>query len=458
MSDIDEQVYEQKDSYCEDPNEECSQESFQFRSEPSPISSSGNEDENEVSLEEDHEVLPPLYICNVCDQVFKSQEILASHLNEHQNQDRTEPISSRTKSSRKYECNICGKRFETPSKLHRHMIVHRDVLHPSVLPERRPKVYKYICPTCEKLFETPSKLQRHLRVHKNRPQHGINMHRPYSCSHCDMRFWDKVKLQRHLIIHSEAFHNSKIAHPEDYLFTCVICLEKIPNYEECMLHMRNHRNDCDESKGIACKLCPKVYPKIVNLIRHSKIHEENATHQCIHCGRRMGFGDDLIDHFLRHENFKPFVCDMPLCGKKFVKIHKLRHHMETHMEPKSFACNQCDKSFSEREYLNRHLMRHSGRKDHACHICQARFTFKSGLSSHMTTHTNTEKSFECNLCPSKFTQLSSLRTHQKIHTGNVSVYFLLSMMYHNSRLTILSFNRRNLCVKFATCVSSQAVI
>lgn len=338
---------------------------------------------------------------------------------EHQNRDRN--ISSHSKSARKYACQLCSKRFETPSKVQRHMIVHRDVLDPSDVPQRPPKEYKYMCLVCEKLVETPSKLERHMRVHEKSGKlfDGINQHRPFACTHCEMRFWDKVKLERHLIIHSEAFENSKIQHPDGHLFTCVICLLKIPSYEECMQHMRNHREDYGESVEIGCKLCPKVYPKLVNLIRHSKVHAENATHQCIHCGKKMGVGDDFIDHMLRHEGFKPYTCDMPACGKKFVKIHKLRQHMETHLGSKSFACGQCDKKFSEQEYLRKHLLRHDGRKDHLCHICQARFTFKSALNSHITTHMM-KKSFSCNLCPSKFTKLSSLRTHLKIHSGDVS--------------------------------------
>ena len=399
-----------EDEISENDIIEDSQESFQSDSELS-----GQTLHNEAAN--------VIFSCHICEEMFKSERVLLDHLKVHENSDQLEdrPTSNRYKSSRKHECQICGKRFETPSKLQRHMIVHRDVLHPSVIPKRPPKVYKYICDVCNKLVESPSKLQRHMRVHEKNSKNynGINQHRPYSCMHCETRFWDNVKLERHLIIHSEAFQNSKIHHPDGHWFTCVFCLQKIPNYDDYMQHMRSHREDSEENVEFACKLCDKVYPKLMNLIRHSKLHVENATHKCIHCGKMMGIGDDFIDHMLRHEDFKPYICDMQSCGKKFVKIHKLRQHMETHIAPKSYVCNQCDKTFTEHEYLKRHLLRHSGRKDHACNICQARFTFKSGLRSHITTHTM-EKSFLCNLCSSKFTKLSSLRTHEKIHNGEVS--------------------------------------
>lgn len=385
----------------------------------------------ELNEESDEEIYEELEVANETDIIETDEQIYRNDLSDNQEiiedciqvledppVEQDPPVLN--KSSKKHECHLCGKRFETPSKLQRHMIVHRDVLHPSIVPERPTKALKYICEICDKLVETPSKLQRHMRVHeKNQKIYGINQHRPYPCSHCEMRFWDKVKLDRHLIIHSEAFQSSKIQHLDGHLFTCVICLQKVPDYEECMQHMRNHREDFDETAEIACKLCPKVYPKLANLIRHSKVHAENATHQCIYCGKKMGIGDDFIEHMLRHEGFKPYICDMPSCGKKFVKIHILRQHMETHVGTKSFVCNLCNKNFTEQEYLKRHLKRHSGRKDHVCNICQARFTFKSGLTSHMTTH-SLEKLFACNTCSSKFGKPSSLRLHQKIHTGEVS--------------------------------------
>lgn len=374
--------------------------------------------ENEVNLDSESR-----FVCMTCEKVFSSETLLNAHSKLHVLPVNSSKSINEQKTSRKYECPFCSKRFETPSKVQRHIIVHRDILDPSDIPKRQPKEYKYICGICDKLVETPSKLQRHMRVHEKNLKFysGINQHRPHPCPDCDQRFWDKVKLERHRIIHSDAFEKSKIHHPEGHLFTCVICLQKLPDFEECMQHMRNHRDEYGENSEIACKLCPKLYPKLVNLIRHSKVHIENATHQCVYCNKKMGMGDDFIDHLLRHEGFRPYSCDFQSCGKKFVKIHKLRQHMETHVEngSKAFHCDQCDKSFAEHDYLKRHLLRHSGRKDHLCTICPARFTFKSGLNSHMSTHAS-EKSFSCDLCSSNFTKLTSLRTHQKIHTGEVS--------------------------------------
>lgn len=361
------------------------------------------------------------FACHICNQRFTTLDNLENHISYSHH---VVEYGGDLKKLKNNECFICGKKFPSPSKLSRHMIVHRDLIDPSEIPERPRRELKYQCMVCEKRVETPSKLKRHLSVHnKSGKYNGINQHRPFPCNYCELRFWDGIKLERHQVIHSEAFERSALHHPANHMFTCVICLAKLSDYDDCIEHMKGHREDYGENTAISCKLCDKSYPKLANLIRHSRSHAENATHQCVNCGKQMGMGDDFIDHLLRHQGFRPFMCDFQACGKSFLKLHKLRLHMTTHEQTtvKPFSCTQCEKSFSEIEYLKRHMLRHSGRKDHVCTVCPARFTFKSGLTSHLLTH-STVKSFSCDKCSAKFNKLQTLRTHQKIHVGDVSCW------------------------------------
>lgn len=222
-------------------------------------------------------------------------------------------------------------------------------------------------------------------------------------------------------------------------------------------HMKDHREEIGENTEVKCKLCPKSYPKLSNLIRHARTHEENATHECIHCGKRMGMGDDLIDHLLCHQGFKPFHCEVEGCEKSFIKYHKLRLHQKSHEDniEKPHACNQCEKTFSDVEYLKRHLLRHSGRKDHACSLCPSRFTFKSGLNSHMTTHSMNSKKFSCDKCDAKFTKMQSLRTHQKIHLDDVSWKVIFSK--YLLQFLFSCVHRKSTSVKYAACDLLPAV-
>ena len=366
------------------------------------------------------ESLEIFFICHICSEHHETQEALDHHIKSHSAIKSHSIIKQvKTQSGKKYECTFCGKRFETPSKVQRHVQVHRNVIS---VPERKRTLYKYECDVCGKKVESPSKLIRHMRVHERTSTcHGINPHRPFSCKDCDLRFWDTVKLERHKVVHTESFEKSKIYHTAGHLFTCVLCLEKHSDYDDHIEHMKKHRDQYGERNEVSCRLCSKSYPNLSNLIRHSKNHEENMTHQCVHCGRKMGMGDELIDHMLRHEGFKPFTCDVLGCGKSFLKAHKLKQHKNIHVENKSrLFCHYCDKSFSDNEYLKRHLLRHTNQeKSHECSFCHAKFSFRAAYNSHLATHSN-EKNFACDTCPSKFATMNSLKTHQKIHTGDVS--------------------------------------
>ncbi|KAG5669331.1 hypothetical protein PVAND_017219 [Polypedilum vanderplanki] len=380
-----------------------------------------NENFETQSEENFNEAQPELEIfsCPICQNVFESSEKLALHvINSHQvTEVETKPISAPSSGGRKYECHICNKMFTSPWKLRRHFLVHKDLLDPSELPKMAPKIYKHECPECGKRVETPSKLQRHMSVHDKKNRYaGVNQDRPVACNECPQRFRDKVKLERHQFLHTDEFEKSKIQHPKGHTFTCVICLAQLPSYDECNDHMRGHREDFDENSQITCRLCSRIYPKLANVIRHSKLHSENATNECTYCGKRFGFGEDFIDHMLRHQGFKPFSCEYPNCGKSFIKAHKLKLHQATHNESavKCFQCDLCDKKFSEIEYLKKHLFRHIGIKTFACNLCPGRFANKSGLESHITTHTN-EKKFKCDICSARFTKMQTLNVHLKIH-------------------------------------------
>ncbi|XP_070501430.1 zinc finger protein ZFP2-like [Chironomus tepperi] len=363
--------------------------------------------------------------CPLCQEAFESSEQLAIHVANNHRAD-VEKVdvkqSTATTTGRKYDCKICGKKFESPWKLRRHFLVHKDILDPSVLPKFPPREYKHECQECGKKVETPSKLQRHMSVHDKKSRlNGVNQHRPFGCLECPQRFWDKVKLDRHSYIHSDDCENSKIEHPVGHMFTCVICLAQLPDYEECNEHMKAHREEYGENSEANCRLCNRNYPKLANVIRHSKLHAENATNQCTFCGKKFGFGDDFIDHVLRHKGFKPHSCTHPGCKKSFMKAHKLRLHESTHNQnsSKCFECDKCDKKFSEIEYLKKHLFRHLGIKSFECTLCPARFAVKAGLDSHMTTHTN-ERKFACGECPAKFTKIQTLKLHMKIHRNEKS--------------------------------------
>ena len=380
-----------------------------------------------------------VYKCLHCDKVCVSPSKLERHMNVH-TKGKFKGVSANNartinQKPRKFPCLVCSKFFESPSKLQRHMSVHRGVNEqPSdtkmimqdgketLVSFPRALNYKHECKICGKKVESPSKLVRHMNIHDPNRQvgRGVNKFRPYGCDNCPLRFWDEFALERHMIIHSEAVIQSKIKHPDEHHYVCVICLATAKQYDDLFTHMRSHKDEIDITEAIVCQLCNKSFGSLQNIIRHARTHDENATHQCVKCCKSFGMGEDFIDHMLRHDNYKPYSCDQ--CEKSFLKLHKLRAHMAVHEETeleKPFLCSLCGKAFAEQDYLKRHMLRHTGVKSFICHQCPSRFTFKSGLTSHMLTHTGL-KPFTCDICGTSFAKSQALTKHHRTHTGEVS--------------------------------------
>lgn len=157
----------------------------------------------------------------------------------------------------------------------------------------------FSCSLCRKTFKKSSLLSRHMKSHdsnKNRMTH--------ECNQCQKRFPSQIALLRHDIIHSDLVERSKIARmQEPQKFSCVVCGQTFDTPESMQSHLKSHRGKSTGNE--MCKLCLDVFPSRTEILRHSKNHIENATHQCCLCNKLLIMGDELIDHFLRHKGMKP---------------------------------------------------------------------------------------------------------------------------------------------------------
>jgi stress-induced morphogen len=183
----------------------------------------------------------------------------------------------------------------------------------------------YKCEVCSKEFKKLSLLSRHRKTHENAKK-------PHECTKCQKRFPSEVALFRHDIIHSDLVERSKIERVEEHNFVCVICNIQFRTYDLLTLHHKTHKATLGESQDIMCKLCMSPFGTFTDIIRHSRNHIENATHQCIICNKLFVLNDEAIDHFLRHKGQKPHKC--PICDISFLKLHRLNNHMKTHNDDK----------------------------------------------------------------------------------------------------------------------------
>lgn len=181
------------------------------------------------------------------------------------------------------------------------------------------------CESCPKKFKKLSLLTRHQKTH-------VTEKKPHECLKCRKRLPSEVALVRHDVLHSDIVERSKIVRSENQKFICVICNGQFKTPETLSNHHKTHKTSLENDREIPCKLCQSTFETFTDIVRHSRNHIENATHQCIICKKLFILNDEAIDHFLRHKGQKPHKC--PECGKSFLKLHKLNVHLKIHDDDK----------------------------------------------------------------------------------------------------------------------------
>lgn len=125
----------------------------------------------------------------------------------------------------------------------------------------------------------------------------------------------------------------------------------------------------------------------------------------------------LAQHFLAHNNIRPFPCKQPNCNKAYTsKSHLDRHVNSVHLPPENdvvYSCSQCNRSFANRQNLKRHI-----NTVHAvqftCDLCKVTYKKKNQLTAHMYQHTGI-KAFKCDICKETFVSLYQKKRHMRYH-------------------------------------------
>lgn len=167
--------------------------------------------------------------------------------------------------------------------------------------------------------------------------------------------------------------------------------------------------------------CPKCYKKFDSISsfkrHHYRMHRMiRKKYHCTYqrCQETFNCGYKLNVHLRRHENIRPFVCD--ICTKSFFdKAYLVEHMRRIHMTEllAEYSCDKCSKVFSLKAKLRIHQRNHSeSARKHVCKVCDKKFITREKLTRHELVHSDS-RPYVCSLCSNGYKSSYALKNHMK---------------------------------------------
>uniref|UniRef100_A0A1B6KQ23 C2H2-type domain-containing protein n=1 Tax=Graphocephala atropunctata TaxID=36148 RepID=A0A1B6KQ23_9HEMI len=176
-------------------------------------------------------------------------------------------------------------------------------------------------------------------------------------------------------------------------------------------------------KGVYfCKMCPKTFTQVVNLVTHERIHTGEKPYKCNICMKPFSQQPNLWKHMRTHTGERPYQCHT--CKKCFTQQANLTKHIRIHTGERPYGCQYCGKRFTQQANLTKHVRLHTGERPFHCQYCTKTFVQQSNLERHERTHTGV-KPFQCKICLESFAQNAHLAKHvRSVHKNTVKSLFL----------------------------------
>ncbi|XP_051900607.1 PR domain zinc finger protein 5 isoform X2 [Pristis pectinata] len=383
------------------------------------VSKEDEENPKDVQPSGDKELLSDKegYSCPQCESSFRSQDILAEHL---------QSLHQKPNEEKEFKCRNCGKKFPIKQALQRHVLQCTE----NVLPDDSSRSFQ--CSVCSISFSSESSFEQHkeackgdarfvckadscgkrfkskdaLKKHKENVHTG-NSRKRLMCSVCNKKCSSAATLQEHRKIHE--------------VFNCQECDKKFISANQLKRHMITH----SEKRPYTCEVCSKSFKRLDQVTAHKIIHSEDKPYKCKLCGKGFAHRNVYKNHkkhkdlgklcISTHSEERPFQCEE--CKALFRTPFSLQRHLLIHNSERTFKCDHCDATFKRKDTLNVHIqVVHDGHKKYKCDLCDKAFVTPSVLKSHKKTHTG-EKEKICPYCGQKFASNGTLRVHIRSHTG-----------------------------------------
>ncbi|XP_062549320.1 zinc finger protein 678-like isoform X1 [Armigeres subalbatus] len=346
-------------------------------------------------------------------------------------------IDSNTVIRRKidHRCYICPLDFENIEMLDSHLGTHVGSTSP-------------ICNLCDFHATTVRFLNMHLRTIHFRKGKRI------PCEECKnnntiREFSSKEKLQAHI----KSVHEGIVEVPERK-FVCTYCGKAYSRATGLRMHENIH------TKAILhkCQQCPFAATSRSGLLRHLRIHTAEKPFKCDKCDASFNQSNGLHSHKAsRHNNERPFSCE--ICGerKRFKSKYSLQNHMRLHEKSQNVAipkycesgsiiktfgaeipvyepelkCSFCPAVYRKELFLCRHIIeKHPSEKVEMipCDTCNAAnknvfFLTQNEKDRHVDNHEKIkpipDKERVCIDCGEIFQTTASYKRHRQKHVKNI---------------------------------------
>uniref|UniRef100_A0A1A9WJ79 Transcription factor grauzone n=1 Tax=Glossina brevipalpis TaxID=37001 RepID=A0A1A9WJ79_9MUSC len=244
------------------------------------------------------------------------------------------------------------------------------------------------CEPCKRVFANRRSLGTHMLT-----KHEKDEDKRFACSRCPQKFARMYLLKRHeLVGHSHYKHADLAVDNEIARFTslhCEVCNEEATNFTALKGHMR-----AEHSMNGYVRCCNKKFTERALLIEHIQTHLNPACYKCEECGLVFSERQSMRNHFLmKHPNIKdtPFACSQ--CSKKFVTVLLLQRHKAIAHGDHNNTCNSCCKRFNTASQLFAHIKEQS-----LCDTCAKVVCGAAALQRHLLQHRNNPAEIEKEEC------------------------------------------------------------
>ncbi|XP_050074443.1 zinc finger protein 883-like [Anopheles maculipalpis] len=170
-----------------------------------------------------------------------------------------------------------------------------------------------------------------------------------------------------------------------------------------------------EHHKLTCDLCSASLSDFNDLHKHYKL-EHNVKGYLRCCNRMIHKKCWMIEHLQLHINPNTFRCEQ--CAKNYSSSKVLKEHMkEVHAsnEQRSIPCTKCQKTFVSRSHLNAHFMVAHGTVP--CPQCEKVLASQGSLRKHLVAVHGEGEKHVCEVCARIFRSKQCLDAHRKEHEG-----------------------------------------